>query len=244
MDKETILKNFGLTDKEIKVYLANLELGQATVNTIARKSNIFRTYCYDILKSLMEKGLVSYIIKSGTKYFETAEPGKLLSILKEREDQIKTILPELKQILSSTTEKPKVEMYEGKEGIKTIHENIIKEKPKEVLVYGNTTRHNEIMQWYFPRYIKERAKNKIKARVITEDSKFTTQVLKKQDKKELRQTRFFPLGFSFPTIKYIYGNKVAMISFSKNIIGVVIENKEIAEGEKLSFELMWQVANK
>ena len=166
MKKEEVLRRFGLTDKEISVFLASLELGQTTVNEIARKSNTFRTYCYDILKSLMEKGLVRYFIRSGVKYYETVEPEKLIDILQETEDQIKSILPELSSIRGSTTKKPGVQFYEGKEGIKTIHEDIIKNKPEEVLVYGNTGKHYEVMEWYFPRYIRERVKNKIKARVM------------------------------------------------------------------------------
>lgn len=240
MKREEVLKKFGLSDKEIGVFLANLELGPITVNEIAKKSNTFRTYCYDILKSLMEKGLVRYFIKSGIKYYETVEPEKLIDILHEREDQIISILPELSSIRGKITEKPNVQIYEGKEGIKTIHEDIIKKKPKEVLVYGNTGKHYEIMEWYFSRYIRERVKNKIKARVINERSKLTEEMIKKTEKEELRKTRFFPKGVSFPTIKYIYANKVAMLSFGENVVGVVIENKNIAEGERQAFELMWK----
>ena len=242
MNKEEVLKRFGLTEKEIRVFLASLELGQTTVNEIAKKSNTFRTYCYDILKSLMEKGLVRYFIKSGVKYFEAVKPEKLITILHEKEDQIKSVLPELNALRATTVEKPKVEFYEGKEGIKTIHEDIIKTKPKEVLVYGNTEKHYEIMQWYFPRYVKERVKRKIKARVITEKTELTKEKIKSTEKEQLRRTRFFPEGFRFPTLKYIYGNKVAMISLGKNIVGIVTENEAIAKGEAVAFELMWKVA--
>ncbi|MBS3172278.1 hypothetical protein J4438_01690 [Candidatus Woesearchaeota archaeon] len=240
MDKEQVLRNFGLTEREIKVFLASMTLGQATVNEIAKKSNTFRTYSYDILKSLMEKGLVRYFIKSGVKYFETIEPEKLVYILQEREDQVKTILPELKSLRARTTEKPKVEFYEGKEGIKTIHEDIIKTKPKEVLVYGNTEKHYEVMQWYFPRYIKERIKNNIRTRVITEKTKLTKEQIKDKENVELRQTKYFPIGFSFPTLKYIYGNKLAMISLGDNIVGLILENKDITNTEKMVFELLWK----
>ncbi len=242
MRKEEALKKFGLTDKEIAVFLASLELGQSSVNTIARRSNTFRTYCYDILEALMDKGLVRYVIKSGIKYFEAVEPDKLIDILRERQDQIRAVLPQLNEIKGSVVDTPLVQFYEGKEGIKTIHEDIIKTKPKEVLVYGNTGKHYEVMQWYFPRYIRERVKNRIFARVITERSKLTEETIKKMEKAELRQTRFFPRGMTFPTVKYIYNNKVAMMSFGEHIIGVVIENKSLAEGERQAFELMWSVS--
>ena len=98
------------------------------------------------------------------------------------------------------------------------------------------------MQWYFPRYVMERVKKNIKARVITERTELTEEKIKSSENKELRRTRFFPKGFTFPTLKYIYGHKVAMISLEKNIVGVVIDDETIAMGEAMAFELMWKVA--
>jgi len=241
--KEESLRAIGLSEQEIKVYLASLGLGSATVNQIAKESGVFRTYCYDILKSLMEQGLVNYVIKSGVKYFETAEPEKLVEILREREQEVRNILPELKLLRESTKEKPGVEFYEGKEGIKTIHEDIIREKPNEVVVCGNTQKHLEVMEWYFSRYVHERVENKIRARVITERSGASEDV-KKNEKKELRQTRFFPRMFSSPVIKYVYKDKVALISMKKNPIGIIIKDQALAESELFTFEMLWAAAEK
>lgn len=73
----------------------------------------------------MDKGFIFYVIKSGVKYFEAVNPEKLIDTLHEKEEQIKTILPELKRMQDNIIDKPKIEIYEGKEGIKTMHEEII-----------------------------------------------------------------------------------------------------------------------
>ncbi len=138
---------------------------------------------------------MSYVIKSGVKYFEAVNPEKLIDTLHEREEQIKTILPELKRMQDNIIDKPKIEIYEGKEGIKTMHKEIIRGKQKEVLIYGNTSKHNEVMRWYFRRYIKERVKNRINARVVTERSDISIRNIKLRDEEELRQTRFFLIIF-------------------------------------------------
>lgn len=244
MNKEEALKEFGLNNKEIQVYLATLELGLNTVNEIAKKSGVFRTYCYDILKHLIEKGLICAIIKSGVQYFEALEVGKIIEIAREKEEKLRSILPELRFIQKLRKERPTVHFYEGKEGIRTIHDEIIKTKPSEILVYGNTQKHVELMEWNFPRFIRARVKNKITAKVITESTAFARKTIKRNEKAELRKTRFFPSRILFPTLKYIYKNKVVMIALSSTIMGVVIENKEIAEGEKKIFELLWTVAQK
>ena len=65
MEIQEILKEIVLSDKEAKVYLSVLELGESTVLPISKKSEYKRTYCYDILSDLVEKNLVSYVVKKG-----------------------------------------------------------------------------------------------------------------------------------------------------------------------------------
>lgn len=238
MIQET-LREFGLTDKEAQVYLALLHTGTALVQDVARKAGTYRTYTYEILKSLKEKGLVSHVIKGGKQYFEPAPPDKLISILKERENKISRILPDLEKAYSTTIEKPKVEFYEGKEGLKTILDDLIRVK-KDILVYGSTAGQLQLLQFYFPQYVKQRVKHKIRIRVITERSPQAME-LHKQDKEELREMRFLPATMEFPTVTNIYGNKVAILSLDKDMVGVIIENKNIAETQRMIFQLLWNM---
>lgn len=237
---EQELKDFGLTDKEIKVYLALLNLGTALVQDIAKKAGTYRTYTYEVLKSLKEKGIVSYVIRSGKQYFEVAQPEKLINILKEKENKIKSILPNLKDIYKSSPEKPNVEIYEGKQGLKTILDDMIRTK-KEILVYGTTKRQLELLSFYFPNFIKRRVKSRIKTKVITERSKEALKI-SKAGKKELRTMRFLPKKIDLPTATNIYGNKVAILSLEKDIIGIIIENEAIAKTQRQVFELLWSIS--
>lgn len=238
--KEQCLEEFGLTDKEIKVYLALLKLGSALVQEISSQAGTYRTYTYEILKSLIEKGLVSYVIKSGRQYFEVAEPEKLSSILKEKETKINEIMPELKEIYKSSGEKPKIELYTGKEGMKSVIDDLIKTK-KEILIYGSTKRQIAIFDFYFPNYMARRIKEKIKIKVLTEKSKETIKSHKK-DKKEFREMRFLPEWVDFPTAINIYGNKVAVLSLEKEPIGIILENEDFAKTQRIVFGLLWKQA--
>src|SRR3989344_161295 len=136
MNINEALKDWGLNDKEAKVYLATLQLGLSRVNDIAKKAGILRETTYFVLNSLIQKGLVGYVLKSGVKFFEAADPGKFISILKEKETKMKEILPNLEEIKKSIIEKPVVELYEGKEGLKTILDDIIKTK-QPMWAYAN-----------------------------------------------------------------------------------------------------------
>ncbi len=238
MNIETALEGFGLTDKEIKVYLALLSLGSALVQDIAAKAGTYRTYTYEILKSLQQKGLVGAVIKSGKQYFEAVEPEKLIDILKEKQEQIKTVMPELREVYKSSVSKPNIQIYIGKEGLKNILDDLVRTK-KEILAYGSTERQIELLEFYFPNFIKRRIEAGIRTKVLSEESSVSRK-LKKKDRKELRTIRFFPKGINLPTTTNIYGNKVAILSLKNDIFGVIIESEAIANTQRIIFSMLWQ----
>ncbi len=239
MDKEEVLKLFGLDEYEIKVYLALLASGSAKVNQIAKKLGMPRTTVYRILDYLILKGLVSYVIKSGIKHFETADPKNLLSILKEKQKYIEDILPELEGMRASLKEKPEIEVYEGKEGIKSIMDDLINEE-KTISAFSSTKDIFNLLQYYTPNFIKRRVKFGIHIKLITEKTEQTKKELKAKDRVELRETRFIPKIGQIPNTIYIYGNKVAILNTDiKNPQGILIQNKNFAETQKLLFDFIW-----
>ena len=84
-----LLEEIGLTKGEIAVYMALLDVGSSTVGPIIDKANVSSSKVYDILERLMDKGLVSFVIKSGTKNFEAADPERLLDYMKEKKRSLK-----------------------------------------------------------------------------------------------------------------------------------------------------------
>lgn len=58
-----ILKEIGMTETEIKVYIALLEQGESLASKISLKAGVERAVTYHILEKLIKKGIVSYVIK-------------------------------------------------------------------------------------------------------------------------------------------------------------------------------------
>ncbi|MBI3888691.1 helix-turn-helix domain-containing protein [Candidatus Nomurabacteria bacterium] len=79
MQIQVVLKNFGFSEKEISVYLALIELGSSSVRTIAGKAKVNRGTTYDILKSLINMGIVSYYKKESKQYFIAEWPSPQIS---------------------------------------------------------------------------------------------------------------------------------------------------------------------
>ena len=67
----------------------------------------------------------------------------------------------------------------------------------------------------------------------------------KQARIPFAEIRYLPEKYSGPAATNIYGDKVAIILWSKeNPLAIVIKNKEIAESYKKFFELMWRISKK
>src|SRR3990167_4039585 len=111
MDNIEQLKKFGLSEKEAKVYLACLNLGDSLASDISLKSNLPRTLVYDLLERLIDLGLISYVVKNNKKYFRAADPKELIRILKEKQEAINKVMPQLEKLQKlKGIKRPKVEV--------------------------------------------------------------------------------------------------------------------------------------
>ncbi len=238
MDTKTVLREFNLTDNEIEVYLACLKIGISSVIRISELTGIPKSTCYDLLNGLISKGLVSQVVKENVKYFEATTPDFLLESLREKEKRLKEILPKLNSLKKTAYEKPKVELYVGKEGMKGIYNLILKEK--EYAILGNQSRYFGFYDWFSDNFIAKRVAAGVKCRIIAEESKIAREV-QERDKKEARITKINTLMNNQNAEFYVFGNKVVFIVYSKGEpIGIVIENSDIAKLQKMMFEEMWK----
>src|SRR3989344_4245295 len=238
------LKKFGLSEKEGNVYLSCLELGETTATDISIKSSLPRTLVYDILERLISLGLVSYNIKNSKKHFITSEPQELLRILKEKEESIKEILPNLKELQKlKSVKRPKVEIYEGKEGMKTIMDTILRSKIKEFRAYGSSRSSFEIIPAFMHEWHKQRIKQKIMMKILYNNTKEAREKIKKKPE-SLKYTRyrFMPVELESPTATIIYENKVDLQSWTKDPFAVLIEDEQMAENQKRYFGELWKIA--
>lgn len=231
-----LFRLLGLSQREEKVYLSSLQAGSKTANDIAIISRLPRTTVYDLLKSLIEKGYMSYVIKSGVKYFEATDPSKLINKIKEMEKIANAILPDLISIKGKKEEKASVEMYEGFEGLKTMIDDILN-TGKELYTISSTKDLIEKLPFYFPNYMAKRIKVKISIKLITERTE-ETKKLKQKDKKELRETRFLPIRKDLKNAIFIYGNKIALFNL-ENPSGVIIKDRSLNSTFKEIFSLLW-----
>ena len=76
------LKQFGLSENEVKLYVTLLKTGTSTANRLAELSGLKRSTTYDNLYLLINKGIASLSVKDKVQYYEAAEPQKIVNLIK------------------------------------------------------------------------------------------------------------------------------------------------------------------
>lgn len=241
MDKN-ILVNAGLTFRESEAYLALLELKESLVSELSKKTKENRTHLYDTLNSLIKKGLASYVIKNGKKYFRPSSPEKIIDYLREKEKFIEEKLPELNKLYKPKIKAPVVEVFEGKEGIKTVLRDVLKEN-KEWLCLGSTGKSKEVIPFFLEQLHKQRVKQKLELKVIYNDDKFGKERGKEVEKQKYAEVKYMPK--TSPTTTYIYGEKIIIIVWEKEkLVAVMINDKDIADSYRSYFNGLWGIGKK
>jgi HTH-type transcriptional regulator, sugar sensing transcriptional regulator len=241
MTLNSALREYGLSENEIKVYLTLMKMRDENVQNIAKNSGLPRTTTYHLLESLEHKGLVSFVVKESKKYFQVAKPKKLVEMLEEKKKIIQEVIPELTALHGTIKEKPNVKIYEGLKGVRSILKDVLEEK-KTIYHYGDIVSMQKVFLHAFPQYIKERIKKKIQIKIICKKEKQHEELLKNA-KNELREFVFAPKGFEFKTSVFIYANKVAIFSIKHEPYYVILmENEDFYDTQKNFFDMTWKLS--
>ena len=228
MQKEKILQNFGLTEAEVKLYLELLKAGEATASDLAKKTNTNRTFTYDRLKKLLETGLVSFVVKDNKKYFKAAEPSQLLSILKEKQEQIQSILPELEKMRVAQKIGPDVKIFSSKSGIRTALNQILRDK-KLTYVHGSIAKFEKTMESFYNIWNARRIKEKIKLYVLSNE----------EVKLENAEADILPEEDKSSITTFTFGNKVIIVLWADVPVAIHIESEDIAKDNISFFNTIW-----
>jgi sugar-specific transcriptional regulator TrmB len=245
---KNLLSELNFSEKESQVYLALLEIGSGKAHEIAKKTGLNRTTVYDIFDVLMQKGLISKYKKGSATFFNALDPKHLVTYLdREKEEQAKKIekqkkkvselLPQLISLQNIFTSKPKVQFFEGEKGMREAYEDTLTADGM-ILGYANIETIHEGLPDFFPEYYKRRVEKKIFGRGILPRNKVSLERTE-HNQEEMRDVRFLPdEEMTFTPEVNIYNNKILIASW-KEKMAILIESKELADLQKLTFNLLW-----
>ena len=234
MNAHAALERVGLNPKERTIYISLLELNLAKASSIAQKAKIERRTTYEILNRLKSKGFVSIINKKGIAHFKAEHPKKILEFMKETERLYQNALPSLTELMQHPDEELKIDILSGKEGLRTLFEDILDSK-MELLNFGGFSRFDKTDIVLWKQFLRDRQLQKMREKVIYFEGEKELTIQKGVYKKIQQEP--------FPTSVAIYGDKIAITIFSKDTYSIIrIDNKDFADSYKKYFWHYWRIA--
>ncbi|MDD5191694.1 MAG: helix-turn-helix domain-containing protein [Candidatus Nanoarchaeia archaeon] len=255
------LREAGLSDGEIKVYLAMLKLGLVSAGPIIRETKLQSSSVYHIFDSLLEKGIISYEVKNKRKYFYAVSPERLLDFVEEKKKkleeegkQIEKIMAELSAI-REIAKKPEQEtlIFVGWKGVFSAFKEAYKQLTPGVITYAYTITKEfggadpKQVRWLISKVIQmrkdlnKRYKQKTVMKIISEKG---SEIGKDQAKTKFTEVRFIEKHYTNPAVINIYGNITIIAIWLKNPIAFYITSREVADSFRNNFEMMWKIAKK
>ncbi|MDO8424901.1 MAG: helix-turn-helix domain-containing protein [bacterium] len=241
---ERELQKLGLSDKESKVYLASLQLGPQPVQDIARKAGVNRATTYVMIEALTQKGLMTSFERGKKRYFNAEAPDRLLSLLhvqveelRDREREFSQVLPDLRAMLTSAGERPRVRFFEGPEGVRAMREEIAATDAKDLWVVTQV----KLGTHELSTAEHEEHDRKLRSKGITLHVLYTGTVAPEEIQQHPTWNfREVPEGtFPFKGEISVFGDKIYGFTYSGKIIGVIIENADLAETLRSTIRLAW-----
>lgn len=244
------LEGIGLTRSEIIVYITLLKIGTSSTGGIVKKAKISSGKIYEILDKLIEKGLVSYILKNNVKFFSASEPYKIKDYIdkkkieiEQKAKKIEKILPELKALKKSTEEEYSAEIHTGIDGFKTSLMSLVDNMPdnSELLFLGGSGVRKPTINHIWKKTVKKIAEKTIQTRFIVTDVSEESKKSLKEYKKTYHGIKYrFMAGFYLAPI-ILGSNRTLLLNF-KDISVIVIKSSTITDQFRFFFNSLWKQA--
>lgn len=246
------LKKVGLTESEIKVYLALLKLGTSSKGNLIKESKTAPSKIYEITDKLIDKGLCSSIIRNGIKYFMAASPIRIKDYLHKKQEEIlkeekelNKIIPELKLYYNKPQESTRVEVFLGWKGMETVYVSLldIAKRGEEVNIIGaGTGKKEEKLELFYTKYGGIAFRKGLKIKVIfNENARSYVKKIERNIKKTYNKKFLFKYT---PTEMLIFMDLTAIIIRRDEPIVVLIKDKETADSFRKYFEELWKLAKR
>ncbi len=247
-DISSLLKEYGLDNNEINIYLHLVRKRELTAYQIAKDLHIHRSNCYNILDKLIHKGFVSINSIDDKKVYSANALSEVVGKIKNKESILLTLIPEIEKI--SSTEDTTVKYANTQNSFAQFNTKIYDMAKKGQLSFVYMISNSPDLTTKSSRLFGERLLNELKkfqslkyidGRAIW-DKKFKENKFMQQFMK-LGKNRFLK-KLPNQSTTFIYDGYVSFVFLDENDSFIEIKNKMVANEMKAYFEYLWDVAEK
>jgi hypothetical protein len=234
MDQQ-ILQEAGLTEAQAAAYTTLVKHSPCTPPKLATLINESRTNTYKILEQLEDMGLVSRDETQKKLRYWANNPSLLVDIIKKRrleaeetEKRYKDSLPGLMDEYFKHSERPGVRYFQGLDGLQQIYEDQLSEC--QDIEFVRSTADTKLYGYEVMRKMRGKFPSSgIKRHAFSPDAPDIPINWRELDAPRLLERTWLGDGYTAPVEWTVYGNKVSIISFGEEAVGMIIESKQIAE---------------
>lgn len=243
---------FGLTPTEVSLYTTALQFGSLTAGTLAKRAGIKRTTTQSALISLVEKGMMSVHVQSGTNYYTASDPSLIEHRFSEQIDDLKkqqldfiNLLPLFDTLTNKSALATEVAHYQGVSGVRTaVDTALFCASRRWKIIAPERNFFSEGNSDYADYFIKIRKQRGIKAQSLwepafTKNRKFDAVAF------EFRNPRILPkkLVGKFKNTIIIFDSSVVFVSSAAESSAVLIKSSEIHQTMEVFFDGLWQASS-
>lgn len=249
---EQYLKELGLNDKEIAVYLCVMEYQKITPSRVATLTKINRTTVYSVAKELVKKGIVAEEVGADATYLVALAPSELSAITRKAKEELKTqeqLVTQSVELLSSlgqskTYSVPKVRFIQDR----NVKDFLYQQLP----VWAESSLKNDPNWWgfqdhslveLFPDWIEwhwQTLPAEIGARLLTNDAAAEHEVRSK-NLSDKRQTKFLTDNTEFTGTTAVLGDYIVFIMTRERPYYIVeIHDSVMAHNMREVFKRLWE----
>ncbi len=246
----SVLEEIGLTEGEIKAYLALLSLGSSSTGPIAKESGVSRSKLYSVLDRLEKKGLASHVEKDGVRFFQAVEPSKIKDYLNKKGIELKKIekdfekfLPQLEAFHEQAGKIQSVRVYQGFKGTQIAHEHLyLKLKRGDAFYYFGIPKFQpQTHHKYWLKDHERRVKAGLKTKLLFNNDTNEEDLIKR-NKFEGCDARYMPTDLKTPAYYLVYKDTLMIAIASDNPIAIEIISQEIADSFMATFQYFWKLS--
>ncbi len=220
----SILESIWFSEKQAIVYMAWLQLWNASTADIATKSWENKVTVYKILNDMVTLWYVIPSSKWANKLFSMVAPNEILDQQRARTKKLEKAMPEILGMMKWLSDRPKIKIYEGMDGLKKLFFSFQKtQETFRVLIWSREI-DKDFQKFLVNDLLPIRLQSKIKTNAIISSSNID-RIKNYQEYHEYVCIENEIFAWADQVVIYDY-TKVSIISYETwNLCGFVIDSK-------------------
>ena len=245
----TILKRFGLSSNDVRVYEVLFRIGRTKTGALIKETAIANSRVYASLQNLVSRGLVSYQVKNNVKYYQAELPSELIDRAERDATKLKELSHALSQLPITKQDRNETNTFEGIRGLKMAYEKHMEglehgETISIIAFVGSEFRDSPDLRRFFTEVVdRKQLEKKVKGRMITH--KMLKDIIRKdRPDASIYDMRYLSNSYKLPYTLNISRKEVMISVWGDNPVVFSIQNPIVVEAFQKNFDFLWSQAKK